>query len=197
MNRVLGLIVVIPLLSSAAAAADGVWTLRERFCVSVDGARQCSRGSEDFMFFEGRAYYRPGADDYWSEAGTVTTKGKRVRVQVTREGIGRVVARHAGIDVSDYLQDFSFTYAGRVQGTRIVDGKARINLGLEVQGERHRIRGAATFAARRIGDAYPIPPPDPYFGELSGVPSRGSIEPGAFSTLKSAVRDLVGWPRAR
>src|SRR5688572_2914064 len=163
MTRIAYLLALFMLLAAPAHASEGIWRLRERFCLTVDGRRQCSRGTEDLMFYQGMAYYRPDPGDFWTEIGTVTTNGNRFFVQVSREGVGRLVANRAGVDVSDMLREFLFTYRGRVASNRIVGGRAKVNFTLDVDGNLHRVRGAAAFTGRRIGDAYPVPPPDPYY----------------------------------
>ena len=175
-----------------ALAADGVFTFRERYCLSVDGQRQCSRGHEDFMFLGSVAYYRPDADSYWTEIGTVGG-GKTIVLTVSRDGIGRLVAARAGVDVSDAITQFTFTYKGRVQGKRIVNGHAHVDLTIDLYGETHRIRGNVSFTGKRIGDAYPVPPPDPYyFGEMRSAP-RHAGEPAAFTAVRRATGKLIGW----
>jgi len=193
MTRIGRLIGPLLLLAAPALAADGVWTLRERFCMTVDGRKQCSRGTEDLMLLGGTAYYRPDAGDFWTEIGTVTTNGKSFLVRVSRQGVGRLVANRAGIDVSDMLRDFLFTYKGRIAGTRIVGGRANVNFVIDVGGDTHHVRGNAAFTGRRIGDAYPVPPPDPYYyGEATAAPARRRA-PAAFSAVRSVVSRTAGW----
>ena len=192
------LLAALPLLAAPAFASDGVWRLNERFCLTVDGQRQCSRGTEDLMFLQGVTYYRPDAGDFWTEIGTVTTNGKTFFVQVSREGVGRLVANRAGVDVTEMLQEFLFTYRGRIAGDRIAGGRAKMNLAIAVGGETHRVHGAAAFSGRRIGDAYPVPPPDPYYygdGDLMAAPVRRRV-PAAFSAVRSIVSRAAGWDAA-
>jgi hypothetical protein len=196
MKRIATLIAAIPLLSMSAEAADGVWTFNERTCLTVDGDKGCSRGHEDFMFLGSTAYYRPDAGGYWTEIGAVTIEGKSVFVQVSREGVGRLVAARAGVDVTELLQEFSFTYKGRLRGNRIVNGRARVNLVITVDETTHRIKGNATFTGRRIGESYPVPPPDPYYygyGEITAAASSHGNPDAAFSAVRGAVSHAVGW----
>jgi hypothetical protein len=65
----------------------------------------------------------------------------------------------------------------------------RVKLVLDVDDEIHNVRGKATFMGRRIGDAYPVPPPDPYFGEASGARRRTGA--GTIVAVRAQVRAVV------
>lgn len=191
MHRIARVVIGLLLWTTSGRAADGIWILRERFCVVADGARSCGRGQEEFMFRDGIAYFRTGPEAYWTEVGVVGTAGKSVRVQVSREGIGRLVEDRIGIDVSDLLEQFSHVYKGRVVGSQIVNGTVRVAFRFDYDGTSHVVRGGGTFRGRRTGDAYPVPPPDPYFGELAPVPYGRATDEGALRVLKAALRGLV------
>ncbi len=190
MHRFTRLIAATLLLASNAVAADGIFTLKELWCLTVDGKRGCGRGSEDFMLYQGTAYYRPDASEDWTEVGTVTDAGKLVTINVSEEGVGRLVGARIHVDVTPYITDFAIRYRGRVHGARI-RGAFHAYLELQVRGQLHHIRGGGTFNAKRIGDAYPVPPPDPYFGETRTA-SRTSAAGGVLSVTRSALGSVAG-----
>ncbi|HJQ85518.1 MAG TPA: hypothetical protein VKA21_15630 [Candidatus Binatia bacterium] len=180
MTRATGLLALLLLSSVApalAAPTDGIWTLRERFCVTVNGKRQCGAGREQFMLLETVAWYRPAPDDAWTEIGTVVTSGSKLTIVVSREGVGRLIAARVGADVSDLLQNFVFTYSGRHRGSRIAFGRIRVSVDIATEETSYRIRGRGTFTGRRVGDAYPVPPPEP----------PGDLDLGALTALAAVV----------
>jgi hypothetical protein len=172
------LLAVAPI-SSAVLSPDGIWSLHEQFCVSVNHKTQCGRGSEQLMFFDGEAYFDDGTGAGWTEIGTVTTSGRKLTVNVTREGVAALVGHRIGVDVTDLLQNFSFTYAGSLRGGKIVNGRARASIDIATEDMTYRIRLNGTFTGRRVGDAYPVPPPDSGSGafvEAIGAPPSDSLE---------------------
>jgi hypothetical protein len=177
MKRIGSLLVLVPLLAFASGT-DGVWTLREHYCIKLDRKAQCGRGSEQYMFVGETAYYRGDPSEQWIEAGTARMDGRRIRVALDKAGFDALVASRTGIDVSDYVQSFSLSYSGKLQGSRIVNGHLRADALLEVAAQRHTLRARGSFGARRVGDPEPIPSPEEpsafrpgVTGSVSGVTS--------------------------
>jgi hypothetical protein len=138
--------------SSTSSGTDGVWTLREHYCITIDRKTRCGRGSEQYMFVDETAYYRGDPSEEWTEAGIVGRDGRRVRVDIDEAGFETLVASRTGIDVSEYVQTFAMSYTGKLQGSRIVNGHVRADASLDVEGTSHVLRARGGFTARRLGD---------------------------------------------
>lgn len=187
---------------ASGAGSDGIWTLRERFCVSVNAKRQCGRGSEQLMFLEGIAYYREAPDAPWGELGAVSTSRHRITVRASREGFGGFVSGHLGFDVTDLLQNFSLVYSGRLGRGQITNGHVRASVDISSEELTYRIRIAGPFTGRLVGDAYPVPPPDPdpdpvpeVESEMDSTPAVSPVAgsaPSMGAAVAAALRSVEG-----
>ncbi len=156
MKRLGSVLLLVPLLA-ISSGTDGVWTLREHYCIKFDLKTRCGRGSEQYMFIGGTAYYRGDTSEEWLEAGTVGIEGRHVRVDLDEAGFDQLVASRTGLDVSEYIETFSLSYTGTLRGTHIVKGHVRANASLDVEGTPHTLRARGGFTGRRVGDPEPVP----------------------------------------
>lgn len=161
------------------SSSDGIWRFQERFCIKQGSApRRCSRGSEQFMFNAGLAYYGGFSGDDWREVGTVAVNGRRLVLTVTREGLASLIS---GVDAEDVLGAFSFAYAGQLRGRRIVNGRMHATIDLDIPGGTYAIRGRGTFVGKRIGEVCCLEPPS-YDEAFSNAPGDAGRAPSAAAT---------------
>lgn len=180
MNRARSILLAISVLG-VSSGTDGVWTLREHFCLKVDRKKQCGPGTEDLLFLAGTAYFRTDPSDDWDVIGTVGTTGRRVVIDVGREGFGRLVAAKTGVEVTEYLTTFALVYRAVQRGDKLAKGRVRADATLDVEGTPHSLHLRGTFTGRRTGDASLPQPNEP---EIARAPAATT---SVLPALSSAV----------
>jgi hypothetical protein len=101
------------------------------------------------MFASGVAYYGGSSGDRWIQVGTVSETNRRIEFLLTRDGVGNLVR---GVYLGPLVVDFTFSFAGRHRGRRIVKGKVNANVTTQDDDQLFSILGGGRFVGKRIGD---------------------------------------------
>jgi hypothetical protein len=139
---------------------DGIWRFRQNYCIRYTqldlttgqafNDRRCAKNVvEQFMFASGVAYYGGASGDRWIQVGTVSETNRRIEFLLTRDGVSNLIR---GVFLGPLVNDFTFSFAGKHRGKRIVKGKVDANLTTQDDDQLFSIVGGGRFVGKRIGD---------------------------------------------